>query len=101
RIVGNLLDNALHHAPGSPVSVTGRVESGTLRIEVADEGPGVPADDLPRLFDRFFKTDSSRQGGTGLGLAIARQHARRLGGDLTAYPGEPTGLIFELRLPVT
>ena len=59
------------------------------------------ASEVPRLFDRFYKTDSSRQGGSGLGLAIARQHARRLGGELTARPGATAGLVFELRLPVT
>ena len=53
------------------------------------------------LFDRFYKTDTSRQGGSGLGLAIARQHAERLGGTLTVRSTEPHGLTFELRLPVT
>jgi two-component system sensor histidine kinase MtrB len=71
-----------------------------LQIEVADNGPGVAPNELPHLFDRFFKTDSSRRGGSGLGLAIARQHARRLGGDLTARSGDP-GLVFDLSLPVT
>jgi two-component system sensor histidine kinase MtrB len=101
RIVGNLLDNARAHAPGSPVAVTAQVSAGELRIAVADQGPGVPAGALSKLFDRFYKTDSSRQGGSGLGLAIARQHARRAGGELTVRSGEPVGLVFELRLPVT
>ena len=72
-----------------------------LRIEVADQGPGVSPDVLPHLFDRFYKTDASRQGGSGLGLAIATQHANRLGGDLTVRPGFPRGLVFTLQLPVT
>jgi two-component system sensor histidine kinase MtrB len=100
RIVGNLLDNARHHAPGAAVSVAVRLDGEMLQIEVADNGPGVAPNELPHLFDRFFKTDSSRRGGSGLGLAIARQHARRLGGDLTARSGDP-GLIFDLSLPVT
>ena len=82
------------------MSVTVVVDSGILVIEVADDGPGVASAELPLLFDRFYKSDPSRQGGSGLGLAIAREHARRLGGDLTARLGEP-GLVFELRLPVT
>lgn len=101
RIVGNLLDNAGVHAPGSPVAVTVEAGAGELKIAVSDRGPGVLSDELPRLFDRFYKTDSSRQGGSGLGLAIARQHARRAGGELTVRAGKPAGLVFELRLPVT
>jgi two-component system sensor histidine kinase MtrB len=101
RVVGNLLDNAKNHAANSTVTVAVGVESGILIVEVADQGPGVDAAEIPRLFDRFYKTDASRQGGSGLGLAIAREHARRLGGDLTARPGEPRGLAFEVRIPVT
>lgn len=101
RIVGNLLDNARSHAPRAAVTVACRLEGETLTVEVADEGPGVPAPELPRLFDRFYKADSSRQGGSGLGLAIARQHARRLGGDLTVARRRAGGLAFRLRLPVT
>lgn len=72
-----------------------------LRLAVADKGPGVPDEALPHLFDRFYKTDAARRGGSGLGLAIARQHARRLGGDLVAVLGAPHGLRFELEIPVT
>ena len=77
------------------------MDGGLLSIAVADDGPGVPAQDLPLIFDRFYKLDSARRGGSGLGLAIARQHARRLGGDLTVRPLQPAGLSFELTLPVT
>ncbi len=101
RIIGNLLDNAANHAPGSTTVVSAVVDGGLLEVRVADEGPGVPTEELPRLFDRFYKTDASRQGGSGLGLAIARQHARRLGGDLTAHPSAMGGLEFILRIPVT
>ncbi|MEA2002029.1 MAG: HAMP domain-containing sensor histidine kinase [Actinomycetota bacterium] len=101
RIVGNLLDNGRHHAPDAPIAVDAAVEAGEIRIEVADAGPGVHADELPHLFDRFYKADTSRRGGSGLGLAIARQHARRLSGDLIARPGKRRGLVFELRVPVT
>ncbi len=101
RILGNLLDNARAHAPGADVQVAGGVHGDWLRIVVADDGPGVRPGDLDRLFDRFFKADAARGGGSGLGLAIAREHARRLGGDLTARAGEAGGLVFELLLPVT
>ncbi len=101
RTVGNLLDNAARHAAGAAVLVTAEVADGRLSISVADGGPGVPPGTLPHLFDRFYSADSARTGGTGLGLAIAKAHAERLGGTLSVRPNQPTGLIFELVLPVT
>jgi signal transduction histidine kinase len=69
---------------------------------VADRGPGVPAADLERLFERFYKADSARSSaGTGLGLAIARGHAEALGGSLVARLRPGGGLEFEARIPVT
>jgi signal transduction histidine kinase len=102
RILGNLLDNAREHAPGSPVEV--RLEAGRDEIVVAvvDRGPGVPPDQLAHLFERFYKADPSRHGGSsGLGLAIAAEHAALLGGSLTATDRPDGGLRVELRLPVT
>ena len=67
-----------------------------------DRGPGVPADRLERIFDRFYKADPSRHGGSsGLGLAIAAEHAALLGGELRATNRDGGGLRIELRLPVT
>ena len=75
RIVANLLDNALEHG-GSVVSV----RIGERKIEVADDGQGIAPEDLPHVFERFYKADVSRSGGgTGLGLAIARENALLLG----------------------
>jgi signal transduction histidine kinase len=72
-----------------------------VRVEVADRGPGVPADALAHLFDRFFKTDASRhEGSSGLGLAIAAEHAALLGGGLVAENRPGGGLAVTLRLPV-
>ncbi len=102
RIVGNLVDNAARHAPGSPVEVEAAWEDGAYVLSVADRGPGIPDGDLDRIFDRFYKADPSRSGGgSGLGLAIARQHARRLGGELTAHHRPGGGLVFRLAIPVT
>jgi two-component system sensor histidine kinase MtrB len=101
RIVGNLLDNARNHAPGAPVTVSAGVFDDALIVEVADEGPGVSEEDLSDLFARFYKADASRQGGSGLGLAIAREHARRIGGELTAARGVAGGMVFRLSVPVT
>jgi two-component system sensor histidine kinase MtrB len=102
RIVGNLVDNARDHGEARDVEVEAGIVGGEAVITVADRGPGVPAEDLPRLFDRFYKGDPSRRrGGSGLGLAIAREHARLLAGSLTAELRPGGGLRFELRFPVT
>lgn len=101
RVVGNLLDNTATHATGSAVTVEARTDGSDLVVIVGDDGPGLPPEMISHIFNRFFKADASRQGGTGLGLAIARQHARRLGGDLTVSSGISGGLVFELRVPVT
>lgn len=102
RIVGNLLDNAREHAPGAPVEVSVEVDDGEVVVAVADAGPGVPAEHLERIFERFHKADPSRHdGGSGLGLAIAAEHAALLGGSLRASNQPTRGLRIELRLPVT
>jgi two-component system sensor histidine kinase MtrB len=102
RIVGNLLDNAREHAPGSPVEVRLEVTRDAILIVVEDAGPGVDEDRLERVFERFYKADPSRHGGSsGLGLAIAAEHAALLGGELRATNRPGGGLRIELVLPVT
>jgi signal transduction histidine kinase len=101
RIVTNLVDNAGLHAAGADVTVSASLDGSLLRIEVADTGPGVPDDELERIFDRFTKADTSRgSGGSGLGLAIVREHARVLGASVTARNRGEGGLAVEVRLPV-
>jgi signal transduction histidine kinase len=101
RILANLLGNAREHAPGALVVVRLRANADHVAITVADRGPGVPADRLGRIFDRFFMADPSRRGGSGLGLAIASEHAELLGGRLRARNRDGGGLAIELILPVT
>lgn len=102
RIVGNLLDNAREHAPGAPVEVSVEADGDEVVVAVADAGPGVPAEHLERIFERFHKADPSRHdGGSGLGLAIAAEHAALLGGRLRAANRPGGGLRVELRLPAT
>jgi signal transduction histidine kinase len=98
RIVGNLLDNARQHGDARDVTVTASVDAGQLVIEVGDRGPGVA--DVERIFDRFATGDTARGRGSGLGLAIAREHARALGGRLTARNRDGGGLAVTLRVPV-
>jgi signal transduction histidine kinase len=102
RILGNLLDNAREHAPGSAVEVSLATDRAAITIAVSDHGPGVPADRLGRIFERFYKADPSRHGGSsGLGLAIAAEHAALLGGELRASNRDGGGLRIALSLPVT
>lgn len=100
RIVANLVGNAVDH--GGP-NVTVRVgrSDGEAVVEVADDGPGIPPDRLPHVFERFYKSDPSRSGGgSGLGLSIARDQARLLGGDVEAWSEPGSGTRFTLRLTV-
>ena len=105
RIVGNLLDNARIHAPGSPVEVTLNHAAMVVRIVVADRGPGLDPASLPHVFDRFYKAEPSRATAetstSGLGLAIAAEHAALLGGALGVAARQGGGLAFTLTLPVT
>jgi signal transduction histidine kinase len=101
QIVANLVENALEHG-GRGVAVRVGRDDGAAVVEVVDDGPGIPPEHLPHLFERFYKADPARSGrGTGLGLAIAEENARLLGAaiDVTSSPGR--GARFRLRLPVT
>ena len=98
RAVSNLLDNAVKYSsPGTPIEVT--VREG--EVIVADHGPGIAEDDLPRIFDRFYRAAGARaKPGAGLGLAIVREAAEAHGGKATAE-STPPGASFRLTLPAT
>ncbi|MER7759944.1 HAMP domain-containing sensor histidine kinase [Streptomyces sp. NPDC097619] len=100
-ILANLIGNALKHG-GSPVRVSVRTEERTLVIAVKDNGPGIPEDVLPHVFDRFYKASASRpkSDGSGLGLSIAMENAHIHGGDITAANDPAGGALFTLKLPV-
>ena len=101
RIVANLIGNALEHG-GRDVAVRVGEDGIGAFVEVSDRGRGIAPDDLPHLFDRFYKADRARTGpGSGLGLAIALENARLLGGDIDVWSELGSGTRFTLRLPVT
>jgi two-component system sensor histidine kinase MprB len=102
RAVLNLLDNAAKWSPpGGVVRVQMRpVDDWSIVLEVADTGPGIADEDLPRVFDRFYRADTSRtMPGSGLGLAIVRQVAVRHGGAVWAERAPEGGALLALRLP--
>jgi signal transduction histidine kinase len=100
RIVTNLLANACRYG-APPVMVSAAQVGELLRVTVQDHGPGVPAEFVPLLFDRFARSAASASSvpGTGLGLAIARSYARAHSGEVSYRPATSSGSVFELTLP--
>ncbi|MEU0721807.1 ATP-binding protein [Streptomyces lavendulocolor] len=100
QIVTNQLTNALKFVPqGGTVTLTLRQEDGWAELQVADTGPGIPAEDLPRIFDRFFRSRTARADGSGIGLAVVAELAAAHGGTITADSTPGHGTTFTTRLP--
>ena len=102
-IVRNLVENAVNYTQADgAIDVGAAVTDGHLLIRVSDNGPGIPSEDLPRVFERFYRVDKSRgrPGGTGLGLAIVRHLAELHGGSVAAANRPEGGASFEVRLAV-
>ena len=99
QALDNLIGNALLHGGGQPVSVVVRADT-TLRIEISDHGPGIPPDELERIFEPRVRLDAALSDGSGLGLAIAREIVEGHGGSLSATSSSGTGATFTLELPL-
>jgi signal transduction histidine kinase len=103
QLILNLVDNAMKYTPsGGKVSLSLAKSNGDARIVVADTGIGIPAEDLPRIFDRFYRVDKARSrnmGGSGLGLSIAYWIARAHGGDIQVSSVVGEGTEFRITLP--
>jgi signal transduction histidine kinase len=101
QILINLVDNAIKFSRAdSTVRVRAESSRGALRVMIEDEGPGVPAEDVPHLFERFFRGHAAAStAGSGLGLAIAKNLARLHGGDITLKSAAGRGSVFTLDLP--
>jgi len=101
QIARILVQNAIRHTPaGTPVEIVVRSENDMAVLAVRDEGPGIPADALPHVFERFYRASGGRTSGSGLGLAIGSELARMMSGslDVTSAPGET---VFRLTLPAS
>ncbi|MGI9157355.1 MAG: sensor histidine kinase [Marmoricola sp.] len=101
--VGNLVSNAVGYSPeGSTVLISTRSAASTLEIAVTDQGIGIPAPELGRIFERFYRVDPARHrstGGTGLGLSIVKHIAASHGGEVRVWSVEGQGSTFTLTLP--
>ena len=103
-IVRNLVENAVNYSPdGAEVHLAASRRDGDCLITVADSGPGIPPDDLTRVFERFYRVDKSRArpGGTGLGLAIVKHLVGLHGGNATASNRPEGGAVFTIKLPAS
>jgi two-component system, OmpR family, sensor histidine kinase BaeS len=105
QVLGNLLDNALRHtATGGRVDIVATAGGGEVAISVTDDGDGLLAEDLPHVFERFYRVDAARtreHGGAGIGLAIAKALVEAHQGDIAADSRGPgTGAMFTITLPV-
>jgi two-component system sensor histidine kinase MtrB len=103
RILGNLVDNAYEHADGRGVEVSIGTEAQEITVTVADRGPGISSEDVPHLFESFFKSGRSRargRGGIGMGLPIAYENARLLGATIRVDSEVGRGTTFGLHLPI-
>jgi two-component system phosphate regulon sensor histidine kinase PhoR len=102
HVLINLIHNAIKFTPpGGRVTVSAAVDEKEMRIAVADTGVGIAAEDITRIFERFYKVDKSRSsGGTGLGLAIAKHIVQAHGGRICAESVEGKGATFTFTVPV-
>ena len=104
QVIYNVIDNAIKYTPRGGEVETSLVRSGRKAvIRISDTGIGIPADDLPHIFDRFYRVDKARSratGGTGLGLSIVKQIVQNHGGNISASSAEGKGTTFTIELPI-
>lgn len=102
QVVINLIDNAINYTPDGSVSICLEDDGPRVTLKVADTGIGIPSDELPRIFERFYRVDKGRSratGGTGLGLSIVRHIVEAHGGTVDVESALNEGTTFTIRLP--
>jgi two-component system phosphate regulon sensor histidine kinase PhoR len=102
QVIANLVHNAIKFTPaGGMITITGRELEGSVVVDIADTGIGIPKEDLPRVFERFYKGDKARAGeGTGMGLAIAKHVIEAHSGSIWVRSEEGKGSTFSFSLPL-
>jgi len=99
-VLANLIANALRHTPaGGQVVVSFRATGESVRFEVADDGPGIPAEHVPRIFERFYQVPGRERGGSGLGLTLAKEIVEAHGGEIGVDSTPKRGSRFHFTLP--
>ena len=102
--LSNLIDNAIHYnKPGGCIRISAALEDGAAFIAVSDDGNGIPPEELPRIFERFYRVDKARardSGGTGLGLSIVKHAIESQGGNISVTSRVGAGSTFTIRLPI-
>jgi len=102
--LSNLIDNAiLYNRPGGQIRISADTQNGTVNLSVADTGNGIPSEELPRIFERFYRVDKARtreSGGTGLGLSIVKHAIESQGGIISVTSRIGTGSTFTIHLPM-
>lgn len=101
QVLGNLVSNAIRYTPeGGAIVLSAERSDGTILLKVHDNGPGIDPEDLPHIFERFYRSDKSRQqnGESGLGLAIARSIVEAHGGSIWAESPPQGGATFVIAL---
>lgn len=101
QVLTNLVENAAKYGDPVGLEIRAEVEGASVAVAVTDRGPGIPAEDLPRVFDKFFRREEGRPSGTGLGLWISRGLVEAHGGTLTVTSEVGRGSTFRFTLPVT
>ena len=103
QVLSNLVDNAVKYcSEGASIRVRAAIQSGSLHVTVQDSGPGIAAEHLPRLFERFYRVDAGRSrelGGTGLGLAIVKHLVEAMGGSVEVESAVGEGSVFGFTVP--
>jgi signal transduction histidine kinase len=98
-LIENLVDNAIRHTPAGSVVVRCHARDGEAVLEVEDSGPGIPAAERERVFDRFYRSEGAAEGGSGLGLAIVRRIAEHHGGRVELLDAPKGGLLVRVSIP--
>jgi len=101
-VIGNLISNAIKYSPqGGVIEISAEAENGSVRVEVRDEGMGIPAGQQHQIFTKFFRGDAAASGitGTGLGLAVSRDIVESHGGRIGFTSAEGEGTTFFVELP--
>ena len=102
QVLRNLLENAVAHTAEGEITVTARQQGSWVEVSVTDSGEGIPAEDLPNIFERFYRVDKSRAratGGSGLGLTIAKRLVEAHGGKIEAQSELGKGSCFSFTVP--